>query len=286
MKKVLYSFLALILVLPLAIFATACGEVRDFVVITNGVETNYQTFNEAVSASQDGDTIVLYKDVTLNSKLALSKSLTLDGQGKYTLTSADDFSDAAMVYMTVDNVVVTLKNITLNANSKSRVAYVGKGKLVVDGATITGGKVTDNYVAGVFVTNKASFEMKGGKISGNIVEGTYADEYYSEYSVDLWIGANATGIISGGEVEYTFANANEYSASDKGSLTVNGGKISNLYVEYGKGYGADLHFVSGEITNLYVSKTSSNGEYYSLTAQSGNSYTGGSESPVNVEPIA
>lgn len=283
MKKFLYSVLALVFMVPIAFFATACTGTKNYVVITDGVETNYQTFTEAVDASKDGDTIVLYQDATLSVKLSLKNSITLDGQGKYTLKNADTFKDGAMISLETTEAVVTLKDITLNANSKSRVAYVSAGKLVVDGATLTGGNVTDNYMGGVYITSSASFEMLSGKIYGNTVDGKYADEYYGIYSKDLWIGANATGTIKGGKVESVFANANSYSATNKGSLTVDGGEIDNIYLEYYEGYGADLHFVSGTITNLYVSKTESNGEYYTLTAQSGNSYVGGSETPVAIE---
>lgn len=309
MKK-FFAILAMALILPLSIVATACTqepeppEVKyDYVVVSEETETNYTTFAEAVSATKSGDKIVLHKDAEIDSMLTLTYSLTIDGQNEYTIKNSDSFefvgnksevkNDAgnikapnfAMIYCKTADVTLTLKNVTLNANNKCRVAFFSAGKLVVDGATLTGGNNAGfSDSAGVFMTSASSFEMTSGKIYGNTVVGSRANDNYLQYTADLWIGANVTAKISGGEIDNIFANANSYSASNKGSVTVDGGTMTTIYIEYDGGYGADLHFVNGTITNLYVSKTESNGAHYTLNAQEGYSYVGGSETPVAIEP--
>ncbi len=295
MKKKIFSILALVLCLiPLATLATACGEVNDFVVITNNISTNYKTFAEAFSAAKDGDKIVLHKNAELDSEIVLSKSVILDGQNKYTIKAKDGFvGDESSPYGTemffisknTPNVTLTLRNITLDANKQGRILVAQGGKVIVDGATLTGGLVTNNYVAGVYITHSASFEMTSGNISGNTVAGKYANDNYLQYSADLWIGANATGslaTIKGGKVGNIFVNSNEYSANNAGSFTINGGEVTNLYLEYDKGFGATLNFKSGNIENMLISTTTS-GTSVKVTPVENNTYKGGTITPT---PIA
>lgn len=75
--------------------------------------------------------------------------------------------------------MVTLKNVTVDGNEKCRVIFCDKGKLTIDGATITNGKAP-NFIGGVYMTSSASFEMNSGSIVGNKnVEKYQNDNYYS-----------------------------------------------------------------------------------------------------------
>ena len=105
--------------------------------------------------------------------------------------------------------------------------FCDKGKLTIDGATITNGKAP-NFIGGVYMTSSASFEMKSGSITGNKNAKGYQNDEYLQYSSDLWIGANANGAltaINGGTIGNVFVNANAWSASNPGSFTMNGGTV-------------------------------------------------------------
>ena len=242
--------------------------------------TYYKTLADAVAAAQDGDTITLLKDAELTSTLNLAKNITIDGQGKYTIKAANSFtvgSDNKTYCVLYVSGEVTLKDVTVNGNEKCRVIFCDKGKLTIDGATITNGKAP-NFIGGVYMTSSASFEMKSGSITGNKNAELYQNEKYLQYSSDLWIGANASGAltaINGGTIGNVFVNANAWSASNPGSFTMNGGTVTNLYVEHDANYGATFKYNDGTIEHLYLSKENGNGQSIEVTPVKGVIYNGG-----------
>ena len=244
--------------------------------------TYYKTLADAVAAAQDGDTITLLKDAELTSTLNLAKNITIDGQGNYTIKAANNFTvgkdkdnkTCCVLYVSGE---VTLKDVTVNGNEKCRVIFCDKGKLTIDGATITNGKAP-NHIGGVYMTSSASFEMKSGSITGNKNAEGYQDDKYLQYSSDLWIGANANGAltaINGGTIGNVFVNANKWSASNPGSFTMNGGTVTNLYVEHDANYGATFKYNDGTIEHLYLSKENGNGQSIEVTPVKGVIYNGG-----------
>ena len=242
--------------------------------------TYYKTLADAVAAAQDGDTITLLKDAELTSTLNLAKNITIDGQGKYTIKAANSFTVGSdnktycVLYLSGE---VTLKDVTVNGNEKCRVIFCDKGKLTIDGATITNGKAP-NFIGGVYMTSSASFEMKSGSITGNKNAKGYQNDEYLQYSSDLWIGANANGAltaINGGTIGNVFVNANAWSASNPGSFTMNGGTVTNLYVEHDANYGATFKYNDGTIEHLYLSKENGNGQSIEVTPVKGVIYNGG-----------
>ena len=242
--------------------------------------TYYKTLADAVAAAQDGDTITLLKDAELTSTLNLAKNITIDGQGKYTIKAANSFtvgSDNKTYCVLYVSGEVTLKDVTVNGNEKCRVIFCDKGKLTIDGATITNGKAPD-FIGGVYMTSSASFEMKSGSITGNKNAKGYQNDEYLQYSSDLWIGANANGAltaINGGTIGNVFVNANACSASNPGSFTMNGGTVTNLYVEHDANYGATFKYNDGTIEHLYLSKENGNGQSIEVTPVKGVIYNGG-----------
>ena len=242
--------------------------------------TYYKTLADAVAAAQDGDTITLLKDAELTSTLNLAKNITIDGQGKYTIKAANSFtvgSDNKTYCVLYVSGEVTLKDVTVNGNEKCRVIFCDKGKLTIDGATITNGKAP-NFIGGVYMTSSASFEMKSGSITGNKNAKGYQNDEYLQYSSDLWIGANANGAltaINGGTIGNVFVNANACSASNPGSFTMNGGTVTNLYVEHDANYGATFKYNDGTIEHLYLSKENGNGQSIEVTPVKGVIYNGG-----------
>lgn len=240
----------------------------------------YDTLAAAITAAKNGDTITLLKDAELTSTLNLAKNITIDGQGKYTIKAANSFtvgSDNKTYCVLYVSGEVTLKDVTVNGNEKCRVIFCDKGKLTIDGATITNGKAL-NFIGGVYMTSSASFEMKSGSITGNKNAKGYQNDEYLQYSSDLWIGANANGAltaINGGTIGNVFVNANAWSASNPGSFTMNGGTVTNLYVEHDANYGATFKYNDGTIEHLYLSKENGNGQSIEVTPVKGVIYNGG-----------
>lgn len=271
MKKVLATILALVMAIGLCSVSWAENE---------GVKTADEL---TAAVATDGE-IKLAADITLTSTLKLAKDVTIDGQGTYTIKAADNFtsgSDNKSACVLYVSATVTLKNVTVDGNEKCRVIFCNKGKLTIDGATITNGKAPDfvgGFIGGVYMTSSASFEMNSGSIVGNKNVENYQNDKYLQYSSDLWIGANATGAltaINGGTIGNVFVNSNAYSASNPGSFTMNGGTVTNLYVEHDKGYGAKFKYTDGTIEHLYLSKENGNGQSIEVTPVKGTDYSGG-----------
>lgn len=232
---------------------------------------NYATFASALENAQDGDEIKLFNDVTLDSTVAITKTISINGQGNK-IVASQQFEGYNVFELETKDTIFTLKNVTVDANLKARVIYVNSGKLIIDGATIQNGNRTDGaYPFGVYITNSASFEMKSGSIVGN---NDTSEEYNKKYCSDLWIGANANAVISGGKIGNMFVNANSYSQTNKGKTVMNGGEIASLWVEYGNGYGAEFTYNDGTITKLSVS-TEVEGQAVEVTPVKGTTYVGG-----------
>ena len=268
MKKVLATILALVMALALCSVSWAAEP------------TSVNSAEELKTAIATGGEIKLAADITLTSTLNLAKDVTIDGQGMYTIKATDNFtsgSDNKTACVLYVSAMVTLKDVTVNGNEKCRVIFCDKGKLTIDGATITNGKSL-NYIGGVYMTSSASFEMNSGSIVGNKNVENYQNDNYLQYSSDLWIGANATGAltaINGGTIGNVFVNSNAYSASNPGSFTMNGGTVTNLYVEHDANYGAKFKYTDGTIEHLYLSKENGNGQSIEVTPVKGTDYSGG-----------
>lgn len=284
-RRLLSAFLAVMMVLTMAPVAFAADD-------TNTSVDSYDKLVEAISNASDGDTITVSGTVSIKAPLNITKTVTLSGG---TLEAADDFtassanlSECALVSMKTAGKTLTLDNIKLDAKKKTLVVYSNAGKVVVNGATITGGK-TGSYVAGVYMTSASQFEMNSGSITDNEVGDAYKNDKYTQYAADLWIGANANGAltaINGGTVGNVFVNSNAWSASNPGGFTMTGGNVKNLYVEYDAGYGAAYTYQGGTIENLYISTTDGNGKSVKVTPVVGMAYVGGQTSEDATSPVA
>ncbi len=205
--------------------------------------------------------------------------------------AADKFTGGSLISLETEGKTLTLGNVTLNANKQARVVYCNAGKIIVNGATITGGKApNESYIGGVYMTSASQFEMNSGSITGNEVSDAYKTDGYLQYSADLWIGANAKGAmtaINGGTVGSIFVNANEFSATNPGSFKMNNGTVENIYVEYDKGYGATFTYNGGTLKNLCISTVKGNGDKVKIDKPlPGMTYTGGKTSADETAPVA
>lgn len=254
---------------------------------------SYEGLVAALNTAEDGDTITVSGTIAVEKPLTVTKTVTLTGgvleaANDFAVPSSNKLSECSLISMRTAGKTLTLKDIKLDAKQKTLVVFSDAGKVVVDGATITGGK-TGSYVAGVYMTSASQFEMNSGSITDNEVGDTYKTNNYTQYAADLWIGANANGAltaINGGTIGNIFVNSNEWSAKNPGGFTMNGGAVENLYVEYYAGYGAAFTYNGGTISHLYISTTESNGNKVEVTPVVGMAYIGGQTSEDATSPVA
>lgn len=251
---------------------------------TNAI-TNETDLRTALESANDEDTITISGTISIDAPLVITKTVTLTGGSIIASDSfnanSNELAVANLVSLKTADKTLTLKDITLNGNGKALVVYSNAGKVVVDGATITGGK-TNSSVAGVYMTNASEFEMTSGSISSNEVGKTD----YSKYAADLWVGANAKATLSGGKIDNIFVNANSFSENNPGYFKMQDGHVTNLYAEYYENYGATVIYDGGTLDNLYISTTASNGACENVTPVAGMTYKGGQTDEAALTPVA
>ena len=296
-KKLLSGILAAAMVMTMAPAVFAVDGNPDSTDTVVGAETSadtaatvstYAELVNAINSAKDGDTITVSDTISVEKPLTITKTVTLKGgileAAENFTASSNSLSECSLISMKTVGKTLTLKDIKLDAKQKTLVVYSNAGKVVVDGATITGGK-TGSCVAGVYMTSASQFEMNSGSITGNEVGATD----YTKYAADLWIGANANGAltaINGGTVGNVFVNSNAWSANNPGGFTMTGGTVENLYVEYDSSYGAAFTYEGGKIDHLYISTTKGNGDHVEVTPAVGMAYVGGQTSEETTAPVA
>ena len=243
------------------------------------------TLNDAISNATDGTTITVTGTITISKPLVVTKTITITGTDNAEINASSNFSGGGyLIGLETADKTLTLGNIKLDAKEKARVVYCSAGSLVVDGATITGGKTASSYIGGVYMTNNSMFEMDSGSITGNKVSDRYESDSYLQYSADLWIGANVT---AGGEVGNVFVNANSYSETDPGCFIMQAGHVTNLYAEYYENYGAQVIYGDATLDHLYLSTTKGNGDKVEITSRViGMTYKGGVTNADEMSPVA
>ena len=246
------------------------------------------TLNDAISNATDGTTITVTGTITISKPLVVTKTITITGTDNAEINASSNFSGGGyLIGLETADKTLTLGNIKLDAKEKARVVYCSAGSLVVDGATITGGKTASSYIGGVYMTNNSMFEMDSGSITGNKVSDRYESDSYLQYSADLWIGANVTAGLAGGEVGNVFVNANSYSETDPGCFIMQAGHVTNLYAEYYENYGAQVIYGDATLDHLYLSTTKGNGDKVEITSRViGMTYKGGVTNADEMSPVA
>lgn len=253
----------------------------------NGLITTADALQEAINTATDNTTITVSGTIEISAPIDIDDTITITGTNNAEIKASNEFSGGYLIGLKTTDKTLTLGNIKLNANEKARVVYCSAGSLVVDGATITGGKTASSYIGGVYMTNNSMFEMESGSITGNKVSDRYASDGYLQYSADLWIGANVTAGLAGGEVSNVFVNANSYSKTDPGCFIMQAGHVTNLYAEYCDTYGAQVIYGDATLDHLYLSTIEGNGDKVEITSPViGMTYTGGQTSDDALTPVA
>ena len=253
----------------------------------NGLITTADALQDAINTATDNTTITVSGTIEISAPIDIDDTITITGTNNAEIKASNEFSGGYLIGLKTTDKTLTLGNIKLNANEKARVVYCSAGSLVVDGATITGGKTASSYIGGVYMTNNSMFEMDSGSITGNEVSDRYESDGYLQYSADLWIGANVTAGLAGGEVGNVFVNANSYSKTDPGCFIMQAGHVTNLYAEYCDTYGAQVIYGDATLDHLYLSTIEGNGDKVEITSRViGTTYKGGVTNADEMSPVA
>ena len=201
------------------------GEVVTYAATIDGKEGTYETLQAAIDAAENGETVVLAKDVTEN--ININKSITLDLKGK-TLTG---FGDDSVVTITGAETNVT---ITSSAEEKGKITggnnLSNGGGFSIQDATVNlhNLSITENKAIGI--------GGAGSELYGNKATNGYGGGIYSQ-SATITIGENTTNSDSNGGESIT----NNNSAS-----------ICNNQASYGGGiYGVTSNIILAEDNALY-----------------------------------
>lgn len=105
------------------------GTIRfvNYVASING--TKYETLEAALAAAQDGDTITLLSDISLDQTLTIDKTVTIESAAGSAFTikagpsmTATKFNSMAL--LNIKNAGVSLKNLTLDGNGQSGMTLI------------------------------------------------------------------------------------------------------------------------------------------------------------------
>ena len=118
---------------------TRCDAVTDSVVAVIG-KTGYTSLNEAVAASQDGNTVVVMRDIALTQAVEITKSITLDTNGK-NITAENvpalkkfDASGAISIYG---------EGVSANVTGSGKISTTLGSGTVLAGIMVTGGATAE-----------------------------------------------------------------------------------------------------------------------------------------------
>ena len=236
----------------------------------------YKTLADAVAAAQDGQTVRLLADVTLDAQIATGKAITIDGQSKYTiktvkkLASAD--GKAGMFYRTQSaKGTLTFLNVTLDGGGVSKIFLNegGAGETVFDGVTSTnGGGIA--YGSGIHISGGGSHAtIRNSTLTGST--GTMELNNANYYAAnDLWVGGNVYVTVENSVIGNVFVNSAPSATATNGvvhgQLTITGEntKITYLSGEEEAADKLDKFGNNGSLVKIdsgYVEKVFDKGSY-------------------------
>ncbi|MBQ2704534.1 MAG: Ig-like domain-containing protein, partial [Clostridia bacterium] len=173
--------------------------------------TNYATLEEAVANANDGDTILLTKDVELETSLRIAKKVTIDLNGKTITANFEDSYGAFYVAMAGD-LTITGEG----AINSTDIAIGVYGNLTVNGGTISG----DYAAIYNFYYNASTYGTTA--INGATVEGWVLNcgELTVEDGSVQWIDNSGALAVNGGAVEHIYGRDGSDAAGVEGAGTI------------------------------------------------------------------
>ena len=236
----------------------------------------YSTLADAVAAAQDGQTVRLLADVTLDAQIATGKAITIDGQSKYTIKAAKKLASAdgkaGMFYRTQSaKGTLTFLNVTLDGGGVSKIFLNegGAGETVFDGVTSpNGGGIA--YGSGIHISGGGSHAtIRNSTLTGST--GTMELNNANYYAAnDLWVGGNVYVTVENSVIGNVFVNSAPSATATNGvvhgQLTITGEKTKITYLS-GEEEAADKLDKFGnngslvKIDSGYVEKVFDKGSY-------------------------
>lgn len=201
----------------------------------------YSTLAEAVAAAQDGQTVRLLANVTLDAQIATGKAITIDGQSQYTIKAAKMLAGtggehAGMFYRTQSaKGTLTFLNVTLDGGGVSKIFLNegGAGETVFDGVTSTnGGGIA--YGSGIHISGGGSHAtIRNSTLTGST--GTMELNNANYYAAnDLWVGGNVYVTVENSVIGTVFVNSAPTATATNGvvhgQLTITGENTKITYL--------------------------------------------------------
>ena len=236
----------------------------------------YSTLAEAVAAAEDGQTVRLLANVTLDAQIATGKAITIDGQSKYTIKAAKKLASAdgkaGMFYRTQSaKGTLTFLNVTLDGCGVSKIFLNegGAGETVFDGVTSTnGGGWT--YGSGIHISGGGSHAtIRNSTLTGSTGTMELSDANYYAAN-DLWVGGNVYVTVENSVIGTVFVNSAPSATATNGvvhgQLTITGEntKITYLSGEEEAADKLDKFGNNGSLVKIdsgYVEKVFDKGSY-------------------------
>ena len=231
----------------------------------------YPTFDEALAAAKDGDTIKLLNNLTLTKKIVVNKKITLDLNGK---TISGDFYDPYGIIYVKKGATLTVTNGTIKADQIFAIGNYGT-VIVEDGAVIEGG-YTEQYgpEAGIYNLYYTANYYGSTVINGGSVNRVYNCGELTVNGGEIETVDNSGKlVVNGGKIATLIGRdgTDAVGIADAGKISVIGGTIGtancvsgNLYVNGGKITGTiTIVLVDGTDTDHYVVKDN---VYYTAVA--------------------
>ena len=257
-------------------FTAAAGMTAQILDKDGNSVNAYNTLAEAVAAAEDGQTVRLLADVTLDAQIATGKAITIDGQSKYTIKAAkllkSEKGKAGMFYRTGSaNDTLTFLNVTLDGCGVSKIFLNegGAGETVFDGVTSTNGGGWA-YGSGIHISGGGSHAtIRNSTLTGSTGTTELNDTYYYAAN-DLWVGGNVYVTVENSVIGNVFVNSAPSATATNGvvhgQLTITGEntKITYLSGEEESADKLDKFGNNGSLVKIdsgYVEKVFDKGSY-------------------------
>ena len=187
----------------------------------------FATIEAAIAKANDGETIEIIRDITSADKITVTKSITINGNGKTLTYTGNGAAARAIDVPSTDGVEldVTIKNLTVDCNAsycQRGINYNEDGKLTLEGVTVKGTNVT--YALNLpGSSDNCEVAINNSSLTGNI-------------ALNVW-GANA--IINATDSHFTSVdnathenyaavklNNNGTDSAEGAVITITGGSIT------------------------------------------------------------
>ena len=229
----------------------------NYSITSSGKTTYYNTLALAHAAANSGDTIVLLKDITDNSYLAIEKSLTID-LNNHKLTKPND-----VVYITGSDITVKVINGSIESQEENPIDNRSNAIVEVNNVNLnTLDKSLSNiYNAGGGIVTATRVTVNDGGLNNikgtlKIIESTINDaEGYTT------IANYGELIIESGKVTSTSSNA--IKNNEEGNVTIKGGTVSTSQSNYPaiwNNANGNITVENGEVTSTSSSAIKNNAE--------------------------